>query len=121
MKKWLTQVLLLLLVAGLGNPVYADGIVAIAEINSSPVNFDGKEVKLKGIPKTPTRLPLVNLKAYVLEDKSGEVTILTAAELPRMGEEIIIRAKVESLAIIQGESLGMTVTELERFERQQKI
>ncbi|MEK6736806.1 MAG: hypothetical protein AABY47_09560 [Pseudomonadota bacterium] len=91
-------------------------IIPINEINMSPVNFDGKEVRLKGIPKNPTRVPLMNIKSYVLKDKSGEITILTESDLPKMNEEIVVRVKVESLAIIQGDAVGMTVIELERYK-----
>ena len=98
------------------NAYTADEIISIHEIKASPFNYDEKEVNLKGIAKDPTRIPLMSLKAYVLEDGSGEITILTNAGLPVMGREITIRARVESLAIIKGEALGMTVVELERYE-----
>lgn len=121
MKKLLVQMMFILPILLAGNQASADEIVSINEINTSPVDFDDKEVKLKGIAKDPTRLPLVDLKSYVLEDKSGEITILTELDLPKMNEEITIRVKVKSLAIVKGEALGLTVIELERYERQQKI
>ncbi|MEP6877436.1 MAG: hypothetical protein ABI865_01200 [Nitrosospira sp.] len=86
----------------------------INEINISPANFDGKEVMLHGVAKDPTRIPLFNTKAYVLKDDSGEITILTEADLPKMNEKITVRVKVANIAIINGESLGMTVTEISR-------
>lgn len=86
----------------------------INEINTSPANFDGKEVMLRGVVKDPTRLPLLNTKSYVLKDDSGEVLILTEADLPKMNEEISVKVKVANIAIINGESLGMTVTEISR-------
>jgi hypothetical protein len=86
----------------------------INEINTSPANFDGKEVTLQGVAKDPTRIPLFNTKSYVLKDDSGEIAILTEADLPKMNEKITVRVKVANIAIINGESLGMTVTELSR-------
>ncbi|PXW86927.1 hypothetical protein C8R34_11291 [Nitrosomonas sp. Nm84] len=122
MKKLLMQTMFILAIFLLaGNQASADEIVSINEINESTVNFDDKEVKLKGIAKNPTRLPMVNLKSYVLEDKSGEITVLTELDLPKMNEEITIRVKVKSLAIVKGEAVGLTVFELERYEQQQKI
>lgn len=56
-----------------------------------------------------------------LEDTSGEITVLTEFDLPKMNEEITIRVRVKSLAIVKGEAVGLTVTELERYERQQEI
>lgn len=96
-------------------PIYASGITAIHEINKSPANFDGKEVMLSGITKDPTRIPVINLKAYVLEDDTGEIIILTDTDLPEMGIEITVRVRIESLAIIKGEALGTTVVELQRY------
>ena len=86
----------------------------ISEIVTSPANFDGKEVMLHGVAKQPTRLPLFNMKSYVLKDESGEITILTEADLPRTDEALSVKVKVANLAIINGEPLGTTVTEIER-------
>ena len=47
MKKLLVQTVFILAVVLLGNHASADDIVSINQINESPVNFDGKEVKLK--------------------------------------------------------------------------
>lgn len=66
------------------------------------------------VAKDVTRLPLFNLKSYVLQDDSGEATILTERELPKMNEEIRVKVKVGNLAIINGESLGTTFVEVER-------
>jgi hypothetical protein len=86
----------------------------ISEIVTSPANFDGKEVMLRGVAKEPTRLPLLNMKSYVLKDESGEVTILTEADLPKTDDALSVKVKVANLAIINGEPLGTTVTEIER-------
>ncbi|BCT66461.1 hypothetical protein [Nitrosospira sp. NRS527] len=86
----------------------------ISEINASPANFDGKEVVLRGVVKAPTRLPLLNLKSYVLKDDSGEIDILTEGDLPKVDEKISVRVKVANIAIINGEPLGTTVTEIAR-------
>ena len=121
MKKWPVQIALSLIVLLIGFSAHADEITPIKQILDAPVNFDGQEVVLQGVPKNPTRIPLINLKSYVLEDSSGEITVLTEAELPKMNETITIRARVKSVAIVKGEALGLTVTELERYEQQQKI
>ncbi|MBX3639098.1 MAG: hypothetical protein KIS65_00575 [Nitrosomonas sp.] len=97
--------------AGTGNL-----ITPIHEVNAAPARFDGKEINLRGITKEPTRIPLIDLKAYTLEDESGKITILTSAELPRTDIEIIVRVRIENLAIIQGEAVGTTVIELKRYE-----
>ena len=95
--------------------IYAGEITAIQEINISPASFDGKEVTLSGVTKDPTRIPVIDLKAYVLEDNTGEITILTGSDLPEMGVKLTVRVRIESLAIIKGEALGTTVVELKRY------
>lgn len=115
MKKFLTMIMLTGMLSLTVHPVTASEITPINDIITSPADFDGTEVKLKGVASDITRIPLLYLKSYVLKDGSGEITILTEAELPKSGEEIIIKAKVESFAIIKGESLGMMVMELERY------
>ena len=115
MRKFLMLVLVSMMLVFTSLHVNAVEITPIGEINESPINFDGKEVRLKGIPKEATRIPLIKLKTYVLEDDTGEITIFTSDDLPVMGEELSIRVRVESLAIIMGEPLGMTVVELERY------
>ncbi|MCE7913331.1 MAG: hypothetical protein DYH15_01360 [Nitrosomonas sp. PRO4] len=122
MKNLLTQMIYMLVILLIVYPVSsADEIVPINAINTSPVNFDGKEVRLKGIAKNPTRLPLIDLKSYMLEDTTGEIMVLTESDLPRMNEEFTVRVRIKSLAIINGEALGLTAIELERYEQQQEI
>ncbi len=116
MKKFLAQIILIITLVLLSFTSYADEITPIREIKTASINYDGKQVNLRGITKDPTRIPLMTLKAYVLEDDSGEITILTDEDLPTMGKEITIRVRVESLAIIKGEALGLTVVELKRYE-----
>lgn len=86
----------------------------IRDIIASPANYDGKEVTLHGIAKDATRIPLVDMKSYVLKDDTGEIMVLTTGDLPKTNEKLTVKAKVANLAIINGESLGMTVTEISR-------
>jgi len=123
MKNLLTQMLFMLTFLLIVHPVCsaADVIVPINAINTSPVNFDGKEVLLRGVAKNPTRLPMIDLKSYMLEDANGEIMVLTESDLPRMNEEITVRVRIKSLAIIKGEALGLAAIEMERYEQQQEI
>ncbi|WP_292957064.1 hypothetical protein [Nitrosomonas sp.] len=95
---------------------HAGSITAIHEINASPASFDGRTVTLRGVTKDPTRIPVIDLKAYVLEDDTGEIIILTGDNLPEMGKTITVRVRIDNLAIIKGEALGTTVVELQRQE-----
>ncbi|SET42984.1 hypothetical protein SAMN05216326_12634 [Nitrosomonas marina] len=106
-----------LLLSMLVAPVYAGSITAIQEINASPARFDGRTVTLRGVTKDPTRIPVIDLKAYVLEDNTGEIIILTSDNLPEMGRTITVRVRIDNLAVIKGEALGTTVVELQRYEQ----
>ena len=106
---------LLILLSWAGN-THAGGITAIHQINESPANFDRKIVQLTDITKNPTHIATIDLKAYVLEDNTGEIIILTNNRLPDMGQIITVRVRIENLAIINGEALGTTVIELQRYE-----
>src|SRR5690348_14557286 len=86
----------------------------IRDITASPANFDGKEVTLHGIAKEATRIPLINMKSYVLKDDTGEIMVLTEGDLPKANEKLTVRVKVANLAVINGEPLGTTVTEISR-------
>ena len=88
----------------------------VDEVNTSPANFDGKEVMLHGVVKELTRIPLIDMKSYVLKDESGEIAIFTDRDLPKSGQELSVKVKVQNLAIINGEPLGTTITEIERHE-----
>lgn len=117
--QWLSRrlgrVLLLACIGGvLLGGCSATNVTPISQLNASPANFDGKEVMLRGVAKDVTRMPLFNLKSYVLKDDSGEATILTERELPKMNEEIRVKVRVGNLAIINGEPLGTTFVEVER-------
>ncbi|ARO86723.1 hypothetical protein EBAPG3_002455 [Nitrosospira lacus] len=114
MRNCLVQIVMAVVIGILAVSCGAINATPINEINTSPANFDGKEVTLQGVAKGLTRIPLFNTKAYVLKDDSGEITILTEADLPRMNEKITVKVKVANIAIINGESLGMTVTEISR-------
>ncbi|PTQ79483.1 hypothetical protein C8R21_12730 [Nitrosospira multiformis] len=88
----------------------------INAVTTSPANFDGKEVALHGVVTELTRIPLIDMKSFVLKDDSGEIAILTDHDLPKSGQELSVKVKVQNLAIINGEPLGTTITEIERHE-----
>ena len=50
------------------------GYTAIRDIVAAPANFEGKEVKLKGKVTDITRVPIVELKSFALNDDTAEIT-----------------------------------------------
>lgn len=91
------------------------GYTPVKDITSAPANFEGKEVKLKGKVTGITKLPMLDLKSYVLRDGTGEITVATQGELPAVNDAVGLRGTVRSAAIIGGQALGLRVEEIRRF------
>lgn len=89
------------------------GYTLVKEIDAAPANFEGKEVRLKG--KAGSIVKLMGLRAFTLQDDSGEITVLTQGELPRSGDTIALKGTVKSAVIIGGQSLGLRVEETKRL------
>ena len=90
------------------------GVTTAADIKRNPASFEGKEVTLKGTVREVTKLPIVELKAYVLADSTGEITVTTKSTPPAKGERLIVRGEVSSAAIIGGHSFGLHLGERDR-------
>lgn len=91
------------------------GYTPIKDIVAAPANFEGKEVKLKGRVRDVIKLPIVDLKAYTLQDEGGEITVTTHGALPAANAEVALKGTVKSAVIIGGHSLGLRVEETRRL------
>ena len=91
------------------------GFTPVKEIVTSPAQFEDKEVRVKGKVKDITKVPLLDLKMYVLDDGSGEVTVMTSQSLPAVNETVTLKGVVESMAIMGGESIGLRIKETKRL------
>jgi hypothetical protein len=90
------------------------GVTSVADIKQSPASFEGKEVTIKGTVREVTKLPIVELKTYVVADSTGEITVTTKSTPPAKGERLIVRGEVSSAAIVGGHSFGLHLGERER-------
>jgi hypothetical protein len=89
------------------------GHTQVKDITAAPANFEGREVRLKG--KVVSIVKLMGLKAYTLQDATGEISVLTEGELPHSGATVALRGTVKSAVIIGGQSLGLRVEESRRL------
>lgn len=89
-------------------------VTPTADIKRSPASYEGKEVTLRGTVREVTKLPIVELKSYVLADSTGEITVTTKSAPPAKGERLVVRGVVSSAAIIGGHSFGLHLGERER-------
>ncbi|OIP12564.1 MAG: hypothetical protein AUK53_07535 [Betaproteobacteria bacterium CG2_30_59_46] len=115
MKKMLLGVALINLLALSGCDYLPFGFTPVKEIVASPAQFEGKEVRVKGKVKDITKVPLIDLKLYVLDDGSGKVTVVAGEGLPAVNETVSLKGVVESMAIMGGESIGLHIKETKRF------
>ena len=65
----------------------------IAEIQSHPRNWIGKEVLVAGEVKET--FSVIIHKQFVLKDATGEITVVTSKPLPQKGEQLSIQGVVE--------------------------
>jgi len=64
----------------------------IQKIVDSPQEYADKEVTVAGTVKNVTNLAL--LKYYKVEDKTGEIHVITKSDLPAKGEKVVVSGKV---------------------------
>lgn len=91
------------------------GYTSVAEIRAAPGQYDGKEVKVRGVARAVTRMPLVDVRTFLLEQDGDELLVITEGALPVEGEPVALRGVVRSAAIIEGQALGLRVHEIERL------
>jgi hypothetical protein len=89
------------------------GYTPIKEITTAPGQFEGKEVKLKGRVKSVVKL--LGVKAYSLDDDTGNITVVTDGQLPAENSDVALRGVVKSAAIIGGSAIGLKVDETKRL------
>lgn len=91
------------------------GVTPIGDIVANPARFDNAEVRVRGKVVNVNKVPLVGLRLYTLRDDSGEMTVVAAGDtMPALDSTIAVRGKVETAAILQGQALGLRLTEIER-------
>ena len=91
------------------------GYTPVKEIVAAPANFEGKEVRVRGTVKDVTKIPLLDLRSFLLQEEGAEITVVTEGRLPAKGERVATKGTVTSTAIIGGQSLGLRIKERERL------
>lgn len=114
MKKTLTTALLAGMLVLSGCDYLPFGQTPVKEIVAAPAQFEGKEVRIRGKVKNVTKIPLIDLSMYVVDDGSGEITVIAQDKVPPMDAVVNVRGVVESAAIIGGQSIGLRIKETAR-------
>lgn len=85
------------------------GFTDIGTIVANSAAFEGRDVKIRGKVTDVTKLPLLDIATYTLEDGTGAIVVAMPERLPTLGERIAIRGRVESLVILAGQGFGTTL------------
>lgn len=111
----LVAFLMFMLAAVLAGCDAGAGAMPIGEIAQNGSAFEGREVKLRGAVSQLVKLPFADAKSYRLKDATGDIVVWTTGTMPGEGEEVIVRGRVENIAIVSGQSLGLSLKEIERM------
>ena len=114
MKKLLPGVVLAGLLLLSGCDYLPFGQTPLKEIVAAPAQFEGKEVRIRGKVKDVVKIPLIDLSMYVMDDGSGELTVIAHDTLPAVNDTVNVRGVVESAAIVGGQSIGLRIKETTR-------
>ncbi len=91
------------------------GYTPIKDLVAAPASFEGKEVKLKGKVTDITRVPIVELKSFVVQDDTGEIAVITQGTLPAVNDTVKLAGTVTSAVIFGGQAFGLHVKEVRRL------
>jgi hypothetical protein len=69
-------------------------------------------VSINGVVTTSWGLPLLPFKVYKVDDGSGEVTVVSQSlRTPARGERVRVRGRVDEVAVLGGQALGLHLRE----------
>ena len=91
------------------------GFTNIKEIVDSPLKFEEKEIKIKGIVENSLKIPIVETVVYTLKDDSGKIIIISSGLKPNDGEKIKVKGTVYTAVKIGAETFGTHIKEIKRW------
>ena len=91
------------------------GFTKIKEITDSPLKFEGKEVKVKGVVADAVRIPFTEVVVYTLKDDTGSITVVGASAKPNNGDKVKVKGKVNTAIKIGTETFGTHISESARW------
>jgi hypothetical protein len=79
----------------------------IGDILKSPGAYEGKEVAIAG--KVTGTHNLVLVKYYIVDDGSGEIAVVTESALPKEGQSVSVKGRVNQAFAVGSERLIVIV------------
>jgi hypothetical protein len=113
MHRTLSRVVAVLAVASLASGcALAFRDPSVSDLRLNPGRYHDRSVNIDGIVTTSWGLPLVPFRFYRIDDGTGELTVLSqSARMPTRGARVRVRGKVNELAVLGGQPLGLHLRE----------
>jgi uncharacterized protein YdeI (BOF family) len=89
-------------------------LVLIADILKSGESFRDRSVSVRGKVSAGFAFEFVNEQPYMINDGSGEITVITKGIMPREGAEVRVTGDVRMPYQIKGRSYEIAIIEKER-------
>lgn len=70
----------------------------IGDIRKAPDSYEGKTVSISG--KVTSAHNLVLVKYYEVDDGTGEIPVVTQSQLPKEGEEVHVKGRVDQAFVL---------------------
>ena len=84
----------------------------IADLQHNPGRYQDRSVRIDGVVTSSWGVPLVPFKLYKVDDGTGEVTVISqGARTPTRGAHVHVRGRVNELAVVGGQSIGLHIRE----------
>lgn len=84
----------------------------VADIQDNPGRFQDRMVRIDGVVTSSWGTPLVPFRLYKVDDGTGELTVISqGSRIPARGARVIVRGRVEDVAVLNGQALGLHIRE----------
>ena len=85
---------------------------SIADLQHNPGRYQDRSVQIDGVVTSSWGVPLVPFKLYKVDDGTGEVTVISqGTRTPTRGAHVHVRGRVNELAVVGGQSIGLHIRE----------
>lgn len=112
----ITVVVLLCLSALHGCDYLPFGYVSVQDILNNPAQYEGQQVKVKGVVADVTKISLLGIRYYTLNDQGSQIMVTVKETLPAANKQVIVIGVVENIMIIGNQSVGLHLSEIKRID-----
>ena|SRR6188768_2282649 len=113
--------LLIGLILSTGLVTEAGSRKSIADLNSNPMKYENKTVKIQGIVRDAdgVNIPILGIRGgcYKLDDGSGSIWVCSEEGVPTKGAELSVKGKLQSGLTVNGKNYGLVIIEKDRKYR----